>query len=260
MQMRRSEWNRALSTMIASLGTSVLAQAQFTLSEVYPNVPGTDQGQEAVEIIGTASTVLTGWYFLAIDGDGTSAGVVDQAVALGGYSTGSNGILLIRDASSTILPAPDPATSVVVFDFNPDIENGSNTYALGFGTAPAVGADLDTNDDGTLNAGALAGFTVADVVSLLENDGASNFAYADDLGGTVIGPFNGPVPDAHTPDALYRIYDASGPCSWAGGDVTGTNPGGPYTYALESGEAFGFQEHGITEASTLNLGSANIVP
>jgi hypothetical protein len=54
-----------------------VAGAQFPLSEVDVNPPGTDQGQEAVEIRGAPGASLSGYYLLAIEGDGTGAGVVD---------------------------------------------------------------------------------------------------------------------------------------------------------------------------------------
>lgn len=200
------------------------ATAQFTLSEIYVNAPGADQTQEGVEIRGAASAALTGYWFLTIDGDGTSAGVVDQAIDLNALSTGSNGLLLVRDDASTILPGPDPATSVHVHDFAPDLENGSNTYVIGTGTAPTVGTDLDL--DGILDAGTIVGFTVVDSVTIIESDGASNFAYADDLGGFVFPQFT------WTPDAVYRIYDGAGtPTGWSGGDVVGSI-GGPYSWAV----------------------------
>ncbi len=235
----------ALASAIVLAGAT--ARAQFRLSEIFINVPGTDDGQEAVELRGPANASLAGWYLLAIDGDGTSAGVCDVVEDLGSYSTGANGLLLVRDGVAVITPVPDPATSVVVFNWNPDIENGTNTYVLGFGTPPAQATDLDTNDDGTLDV-ALTGFTVFDSVSLTENDGANNFVYADDLGGTVI-----PADPGFNADALYRIFNADGtPCSWIGGDVLGTNPGGPYTWDLP--RTFG----GITGGG-LDLGSLNVI-
>ncbi|MBK7876382.1 MAG: hypothetical protein IPJ77_11610 [Planctomycetes bacterium] len=238
---------RRSAALAAVLAIGASAHAQFRLSEIYVNAPGTDDGQEGVEIRGPASTSLAGWYFLAIDGDGTSAGVCDVVQDLGAHSTGANGLLLVRDGAAVITPAPDPATTVVVFNWTPDLENGTNTYVLGFGTPPLAATDLDTNDDGTLDV-ALTGFTVFDSVSLTENDGASNFVYADELGGTVI-----PANPGFNADALYRIFNADGsPCSWVGGDVLGTNPGGPYTWDLL--RVFG----GIT-AGGLDLGTLNVI-
>jgi hypothetical protein len=235
--------------LVAVAAAASHAQAQFSLSELFYNPPATDQSQEGVEIRGPASTALTGWYFLAIEGDGTASGMVDIVHDLSTYSTGTNGLLLIRDdAVAVVSPAPDPATSVVVFNWTPDIENGSNTYVLGFGTPPAAATDLDTNDDGTLDV-ALAGFTVVDSIGVIENDTAVNNGYADDLGGTQLASFT-----SFTPTGLYRIYNANGsPCSWAGGDVLGTNPGGPYLWDTAGGRVFGGLTGGGVDLGTLNI-------
>src|SRR5688572_30144924 len=103
--------------LVAVAAAATHAHAQFTLSELFYNPPATDQSQEGVEIRGPASTALTGWYFLAIEGDGTASGMVDIVQDLSAYSTGTNGLLLIRDDGTAVIsPAPDPATSVVVFN------------------------------------------------------------------------------------------------------------------------------------------------
>ncbi len=224
----------------------------FILTEIFINPPSTDGGQETIEIKGAPNSSLAGISLLVIEGDATGAGAVDLRIDLSAYSTGSNGLLLIRDAATTLLPAPDAGTSVVVLDFNPDIENGSNTFVLGVGTAPALNSDLDSDNDGIFNAGALNGFTAMDAVSLLENDGAANFSYADDLGFTVLGPFIG-----FNPDALYRTFnDDETTCIWTGGDLLGS-VGGPYTFDFAANRIFGFQQHGITSGVDLNLGTAN---
>ncbi|MEY4774932.1 MAG: hypothetical protein RIT40_1967 [Planctomycetota bacterium] len=257
-----------LATSITTLALSAVASAQgtqpaFYLSELGIDIPGVDQSQEFVEILGPASTQLTGWWLLTIDGDGGASGVVDQSIDLGGMTTGTNGLLLIRDTLGLILPGPDAATSVSIFDFTPDIENGTNTYVLGYGTAPLVGADLDANNDGTMEASlASLGFTVVDAFTVVESDVINvNNAYADDMGFPVIGPFTTPI--SYTPDAHYRIFNADGtPCSWAGGDyvaVPATNPGGPYDFDFALGETYGFDAYGLTVVPA-NPGVANVLP
>ncbi|MFM7281642.1 MAG: hypothetical protein ACKO32_07675, partial [Planctomycetia bacterium] len=161
--------------LLASLFAGAVAHstpAQFTLSELFPNPPGADNGQEGVEIRGPANTSLSGYFLVIIEGDGTTAGIVDVVRSLSTLSTGSNGLLLLRDAANVILPAPDAATAIDVTDFSPDIENGTNTYVLGFGTPPAAGTDLDAGNDGTLDV-PLTGFTVVDAVTIVESDGAA---------------------------------------------------------------------------------------
>lgn len=244
----------------ALFASSALAGGPFYFSKIFVNPPGNDDGQEVIEIQGPANTSLAGYSFVVIEGDGSGAGTVDVVLSLASMSTGSNGICLIRDGAQVILPAPDSGTNVFISNFTPDLENGSNTYLLGNGTAPAANSDVDSDNDGTLNAGALTGFTVADAVALIENDGASNFAYADDVGGENFGPFNGPSPASHNSDAFYRIFNADGsPCAWTGGDVLGTNPNGPYDFDFAGDRVFGFAAEGITSL-TLNFGSANVLP
>lgn len=248
---------RLLTTSIlAGIALSGLSSAQFTLSKLFFNPVGTDGGQEAIEIRGPASTSLAGYTLLVIEGDTTGAGLVDISMDLSAYSTGANGLLLIRDAATVILPGPDANTSVAVFDWNPDIENGSNTYVLGTGTAPAAATNLDADDDGTFDVGALAGFTAVDAVGILENDATANVAYADDLGFPNFGPFVGPTPlPNYTPDCLIRYYNPNGTaCGWAGGDVAGTNPGGPYNFFNFPTNSFGFDTQGITSNPTIELG------
>ncbi|MCY2960691.1 MAG: hypothetical protein NTY35_11045 [Planctomycetota bacterium] len=223
---------RGAVLLAASLFLATTASAQFTLSEIYVNAPGTDNGQEGIEIRGAPNASLAGYYILSIEGDSTGAGVVDQVLDLNAFSTGANGLFLWRDAAGVFVPAADPATAQNVADFVPDLENGSNTFVLGFGTPPALAADLDSDNDGTLNVGALTGFTTVDAVSIVESDGALNYAFADDVGGYVFPQFT------YTPDAVYRIYDALGaPVRWSGGDVLGT-AGSLYSWDLTGTQYF----------------------
>jgi hypothetical protein len=252
--MMRSTFGLAAAALLAGA-----AQAQVSITEIHFNPPGTDNTEEAIELQGPANFDLTGWSFLAIEGDGTATGVVDQSISLTGQTLGANGILLLRAAANVVLPGPDAGTNVWVQDFAPDIENGSNTYVLGFGTAPAVGFDVDTPNAGTLDAGALSGFTVVDAVAVLENDGVNNFGYADDLGFPTYGQFNvgGIGPAAHNASALYRVLDLDGqPLSWAGGVTFGTNPNGPYNFDFLANRIAGLLEADFT-ALDLSLGNEN---
>ncbi len=225
----------------------------FTLSELLFNPPGTDQGQESIEIRGVPGTLLANMFLLVIEGDAAGAGVIDQRIDLSAYATGSNGLLLIRDSAVVLSPPPSPGTSVVVMDFTPDIENGTNTYVLGIGAPPAVGTDLDTNNDGVLDV-SLGAFSPLDAVGMIENDAGGNIGYGTQFGGVNVGPFA-----AFTPDGLMRTYSANGaPCIWTGGDVLGTSPG-PYTFDFALGRTFGFDQHGVTSGVTLSLGVLNAV-
>ncbi len=245
----------ALGALLGAVGMASSANAQAFLSEIFINPPGTDNGFEAIEITGTPGQSMNGWYILIIEGDGTGAGTVDQVINLTMASIGSNGLLLLRDSATALIPSPDPATPILVADFNPDIENGTNTYVLGFGTPPAVNTDLDSDNDGTINA-PLAGFTAVDAVSIQENDNtpADNDQYADDFGGTNILADPG-----FNADVLYRVLDASlQPLGWVGGDVLGTLPG-PFNF--DGARFFGWGAFGVPDPSTRTIdpGTLNFI-
>ncbi|MCY2960690.1 MAG: hypothetical protein NTY35_11040 [Planctomycetota bacterium] len=224
------------SLLALAIGASP-ASAQFTFSEILANPPGSDQGLELFEIRGAPNASLAGFKILVIESDrlDPTQGRIELIVDLGSYTTGSNGLLLVRDeALITLLPIVDPATSIVVQDFVPDIENNSNTYVLGFGPTPVLNTDLDADDDNNLDAGALSGFVVADAVSVqrgLDQPETGGF-YADELGGFVI-----PAQPTWTPDAVYRLYNSTGTaCSWAAGDVIGA---AGFTFDWDPFEVYG---------------------
>jgi hypothetical protein len=249
------------TALCAGLALGGISSAQFTLSKLFFNPSGNDGGQEAIEIRGPASTSLAGYWFLAIEGDSVNVmGILDVRTDLGAMSTGPNGLCVIRDAASAILPGTDAANALTfVNDWNPDLENGSNTYILGTGTPPAATTDLDVDNDGNIDAGALAGFTVVDAIGVLEGSAtpAVDFAYGDDVGFANLPQFLTPTP--WTPGALIRYYNADGSaCGWAGGVVVGTNPGGPYNFST-TGLVFGFAEQGVTTTPDIDLGTVTAV-
>ncbi len=108
---------------------------------------------------------------------------------------------------------------VHVADFNPDIENGSNTFVLVSGFSGAQGNDLDANDDGVLDMKPWT--SVVGGIAFRENDGSGNFDYAQELGLVSFAPNAG-----FNPDTIQLLGDGS----WFSSDVLGTNPGGPYEF------------------------------
>ncbi len=138
-----------LAALVAVLAFGPAARAEFQINELLFNPPGGDNGQEFLEIRSDApGASLAGVWFLAIEGEGGVKGIIDQAVNLSSFATGSNGLFLLRDAATSLVPAPEPATTLAVMDFVPDIENGSNTFLLVRGFTGAVGDDLDLDNDG----------------------------------------------------------------------------------------------------------------
>ncbi len=192
-----------------------LVKGDIIINEIFIDAPGTDNGQEFFELRSTNNdqVSLSGLTFLAIEGDGTNPGSIDFAFNLSALSTGTNGLFLWRDSATVLQPAPDAGTSVFVGDFNPDIENGSNTFLLVSNFTGTVGTDLDTNNDGVLDTSPWS--SIVDAMGLRENDGANNVVYTSSF--ITSATFNA---DFLARDALTLQL--------MGGDVTGTSPG-PYS-------------------------------
>ncbi len=114
----------------AALVAPVAAASPVVINEFSANTAGTDV--EYVEIYGPASTSLSTFTVLEIEGDASTAvGTIDEVIALG--TTNASGFIVVN------LPANA-------------LENGTITLLLVEGFTGAAGADLDTNDDGTFDA------------------------------------------------------------------------------------------------------------
>lgn len=181
---------------------AVAAQAQLVqISELLVNPLGDDNGSEFIELRSAApNQSLKNLFLVVIDGDSSAPGSVDQVIPLGRWSTGANGLLLIRDSSS-VITTPAPETNVVVFDFAPDLENGTNNYVIAGACVAKVGQDLDTNDDGILDV--KPWLIVHDALTVTDH-GGNNFLYAAQLGGLQM-----PAPFSFAPDAFARIGDTA---------------------------------------------------
>lgn len=216
---------RFVSGIVAACGLATAASADVRLNELFINPPGTDNGQEFFELAGPAGSSLAGYSLIFIEGDATAAGLIDKIIDLSSYSIGANGLLLWRDAVSTIdtstaagVQGPSAGTTVVNVDFNPDIENGTQTYLLVHSFTGSLNQDLDTNNDGVLDLTPWA--SIADGIALVENDvDSGNTGYASGLGF-----FQWTSPDFNA-DAFIRGVNNA----WYASDVLGTNPGGPYS-------------------------------
>ena len=230
-------------------------QAAINFSEIFINPPGTDNGQEFIELRSTTGGVesMANVWLIGVEGDQGAIGVVDIAIDLGAFSTGTNGLFLRRDSATVLQPAPDPATVVSVADFLPDIENGTQTFFLVTNFTGAVGNDLDTNDlasDGLTNT---PWTTVLDVTGITENDSGANESYAAFYGGFAFPAQAGASP--FNPDAIFR---SGGDGQWVAADVSGASPG-PYTTNSAS-ETVALQNGGtFTEVYNLTPGSVNPV-
>lgn len=180
-----------------------------SIRAVMINPPGTDNGSEFFELMGTPGASLDGVWFLSIDGDATESGNIDQAIDMSGYALGLNGIHLRRDGAA-LTPPPAADTEVSSLDFVPDLENGTNTFLLVSDFTGTVGDDLDTDDDSTLDLTPWS--TLLDAIGVY--DGGN--AYGASLGYSDIPLFSTP------PKTAEYIFNESG--TWYGGDVSGSNP------------------------------------
>lgn len=218
---------------LAGAALALTASADVKINEVFRNPPGTDDTQEYIELKGTPGMSLNGYWILAIEGDGNSVGIIDNAIPLAGQSLGANGLFLLRDNVLVLAPNPDPATNVMVLDFNPDTENGSITYALvtdytGYvingntnagQNAPIGATDIDSDNNGILGdwgtvtaagpvttPGGVQPWTATiDALGTQEADIANpNIEYGSQMSGISLGLLVNSAATAFTPSALAR--------------------------------------------------------
>lgn len=197
--------------MIAGLALATSSSFAVQINEIVANPPGTDQGFEYFELLGTANQTLAGLTFLVVEGDGTAAGTIDQALSVASFATGANGLFLWRDGSAALTPGVDPQTTVNVADFTPDIENGAQTFFLVQGFSGAVGTDLDADNDGVLDTTPWA--SVEDVIGVKDNGAGTTY------GATL-------APATFGPDTVFRLR---GTGAWVAADLLGSTPG-PLTF------------------------------
>jgi hypothetical protein len=114
----------------ANQAAVVVGAADPKLNEFVANHAGTDT-DEYVEVYGDPATDYSAFTILQIEGDGAGAGVVDSAIAVG--TTDAAGFWVTPFLTNVL-------------------ENGTLTLLLVEGWSGAVGADLDTDNDGTLDA------------------------------------------------------------------------------------------------------------
>jgi len=262
----------ALSLTAAILGLAGTASAiDPYISELFWNPGGTDQGWERIELAGDPGASLDGYWFVVMEGENVPAGSIDLLIDLSGFTFGSNGLLLIADDPANVLdPAPDPATNIVTFDFNPDIENGANTFILVKGTPTfALGQDLDVGPeptfigDGVLDEGTFGGVTVLDAVGWIDSaSSAVDYDYANDpqigFPNGALGKLLDTSGNAYNAQLFFRVRteDCSGPANWAGGFLSSDTPPGPF--AWDETRIFGITEAGLDPLTALpSLGVLN---
>ncbi len=228
--------------------TAGSALALPVINEVMLNPPGLDAPNQYVELRGTPNWMFPdGSYLISVEGDsGGNPGTIQNVFDLSGRMIGGNGFLVLLQKSNTY-SVVNGATALVNSDTGTgfgsgntssightgeggqtDLEKNSLTFFLIQTTnKPSIGTDLDTNDDGTLDAPEVTSWLVWDSVGVLDNDGAGDIAYgaitfrrnAAALGSGVVVPVN------FTPSYLGRTSNTTGSSAsdWLASDNFGTN-------------------------------------
>jgi len=207
------------------------------LNEIYANIPGEDSNREFIEILATPSAALTNVWLLEIDGDGSNAGVIDNAQNLNSIVSGANGLVLLGDGYSSSNPWVDQIESATTLaDLEGGvIENGSITFLLVEGFSSAAGFDLDVDNDGQLDF--LPWSDVLDGVGWTDGD-SSDQVYAASLS------------QSRAPDAATRIVgdnQTESLTSWFNGAVTGE----------ASSVTYGSGSSNLPDGAELTPGAAN---
>jgi predicted extracellular nuclease len=173
------EWEGLATDTFDGLGAHTCGEIEPTvvINEFSASTTGTDV--EYVELLATPGTDLSAYRVLSVEGDTPTLGILDRVVEFSA-----------PDASGRSL-ATLPANA---------LENGTMSLLLVTGTIPAVGTDLDANDDGAIDES--FGLTVVDAVAV--NDGtAGDLTY----GGVTLGVSYDGLPFA--PGGASRIPDGT---------------------------------------------------
>ena len=175
------------------------AQTPLWISEVLFNPPGgADAPNEYLELRGPPNAIIpAGTWFLAVEGDaGTNAGTIQNLFDLSGRVLGGNGflILLQKGHAYTVSSAASVltnggsgpgwgsgSTSTLRHrgeNDQTDLENAAVTFFLVQTTnTPAIGDDIDADNDGVPDGDLYASWTVLDSIGVLDADGVGDFAY-----------------------------------------------------------------------------------
>jgi hypothetical protein len=218
--------------LVASIGAATSqAWGTIQINEMLINPPGNDNLYEYLEFRSTTGGIesLAGLTLLSIEAKADLQfpgrnGTVDLVVSLDAFSTGENGLFLWKSGAVSYTPAANPLTTINVADFNPDIENGTNTFLLVSGFTGTLGEDLDTNNDGTIDV-TVPWTSLIDSIAIIEpiegTGNADGFEYATQLGGTSFPALQDTIGGYFTPDTVFRPLGSN---AWIGVDLLGTAP------------------------------------
>ncbi|MEZ5104543.1 MAG: T9SS type A sorting domain-containing protein [Draconibacterium sp.] len=190
----------------SSCGT--VPEIEVVINEFVANHTGTDTN-EFIEVKSSADTDLSEYWLLEIEGDGTSAGTVDEVIQLG--TTDANGYWTTGFLNNAL-------------------ENGTLSLLLVKNFTGALSDDLDTDNDGTFD------FTPWDEIMddvAVSDGGASDLTYSSvtlspffDGGGFAVGGASR-IPDGTDTDSAS---------DWVRNDFDGAGLPG-FTGTFDNGEA-----------------------
>ncbi|MCE2882443.1 MAG: hypothetical protein LW636_08820, partial [Planctomycetaceae bacterium] len=177
-----------LSSLAASIA---MADAPLRLNELRIEQPGADL-DEYIELAGAPGESLNDVSIIVIGDDdfalpGQQSGSIEMVVSLAGQSVASSGFFVVGEPTLS-LAVPNLATSL-------NLEGGDNlTVLVVRGFSGALGQDLDTNNDGTLDATPWTSIVSSlAIVANASPDGVTNEYYYST---TTIGPDAGLQPSA----------------------------------------------------------------
>jgi hypothetical protein len=181
-------------------GVPDACETLITLSEIRSDMTGSDCN-EYVEIRGPANGSLSG-ITLVVIGDGTGgSGVIEAVVPLQSSVTPADGHFLIAETTYTLTTTANLIVGGGGTDCSGtgtlNLENTDNiTVLLVAGFTGSNGQDLDTNDDGALDATPWS--VVFDAIGILHNastpPAGTEWAYGEALGFENVGPNEGAAP------------------------------------------------------------------
>lgn len=162
----------AALTLAATLSTAFSLTATLAhavqINEIRIDQPGSDN-DEYVELKGDPNESLDGLSYIVI-GDGSGGdGSLDAAIDLDGLSLNADGLLVVAEGTFTLGTA-DEVTNV-------NFENSDNvTHALIRNTSLSSNDDLDTDDDGLLDAPFAS--QIVDSIALVETPDSGEAFYS----------------------------------------------------------------------------------
>jgi hypothetical protein len=166
--------------------------APLKINEIHRNDASIDD-REFIEILGPGGLKLSGLAVIEIEGDRSLAGQqgrIDSVWLLGATTIPADGYLVLGDAAV-------PNVDVVIGDQN-QLENGTATFLLidGFsGTSHPPGTDIDSDNDGVVDAGINLG-TIVDAIALADDGLDAPGVLADRVyfAAVTIGPIGASAP------------------------------------------------------------------